>query len=391
MMALVIVSIVVVAGLGAYFLTSPAPQGGVGPGEGGGGEEENQAVGPEEENQPSGLPQGNENIEFRGAVCDGIGGGEPWPGREIPDSENYLGEQLDYAKSLGVNYISVWANYKFDLNTYEIFENHDKEKLSKIIEMAHERGLKVVLFSFAEKWEGHEVEGEEFEGVDDTQAFLDNLTSICREWAEFAENHDVEIYALLQKPEEFLRVGEDPHGVNTVEALDSWYENMLSEVRQIYSGDVGAIPSWRYNCVGYDYIFIEYCGVPEGTPLDEQAQVSVESGGEVTIWTGPRDFNHYRGLLENFIPVAKERKENAGAKGVIINGGGMDAIDNFAYHPRTEADENAELERAWFDNVAHALDIMLEEIEGQMAGINFISVFEEQPSIENVLKSHYLV
>ena len=100
-----------------------------------------------------------------------------------------------------------------------------------------------------------------------TETFLEQITPISREWALIDEKHDVEVYGVWHSLGRFLH-----HDEESIEVASEWYQNTLSETRRIYSGDIAAVGSdLEFNYIGYDYIFLGYCGVPPGTSLEEQS------------------------------------------------------------------------------------------------------------------------
>lgn len=302
--------------------------------------------------------QANENIEIRGAILEES---SIW-------DRNLKEETIDYLKSLGVNYISYGVHYEIDFATHEITPKYDRDKIIQDIEMIHEKGLKVFLAPKAEyigciPYHFGSDPRDHYVSMTNPTSYLNDIEEISKEWAVFAEENGVEMFGLWHDIAGDMVESNEQND----ETVSDWYQEMLPQIREIYSGDVVVIESTiKHDYSGYDYLLIEYCDVPPDA-----------EGQDGTPYLTLDSLRHFKDLVRDYVPEATEMREEAGPKGIIFNEIRITEIDN------DHINDDATI-------LAEAYDTVLSETEGEIEGHFFRVLDEQDPEIEEVIKNHYL-
>ncbi len=182
------------------------------------------------------------------------------------------------AKFCGADYILLRAFYNCTADGALVGDTGEaKDSLEAVIELAHREGLGVFLSPF--------VESMMFWPEPLWRLSADTWTPLAVEWARFAEENGVEMYA----------PGFEMALILDEEEAEAWFMDVLSSVREVYSGKVGfaEIPygrRWaRLNgsriFEGYDFAGItvfpwrDYGGVNDMRSMDDMREhVEAQAG-----------------------------------------------------------------------------------------------------------------
>jgi hypothetical protein len=126
------------------------------------------------------------------------------------------------AKACGADYILLRAFYNSTVDGALVGDTEEaKAGLRAVIEEAHREGLRVFLSPF--------VESMEFWPEARWTLGADAWTPLVVEWAVFAEENGVEMYA----------PGFEMAIILDAEEAEAWFPDVLPRIREVYSGEVG--------------------------------------------------------------------------------------------------------------------------------------------------------
>lgn len=190
---------------------------------------------------------------------------------------------------------------------------------------------------------------------------LEKLNSLIIEAAEFAEEHDVELFAPLGEPQTVLSVD-----------VFKWGQEILPKVKKVYHGEiywsfggVGSLPDKAAiariakeppgEFAGYDYV-----GLTLLFPVSE----SLEPEDRLQ-WADILTLEGYSQHVEGAIDYMLARAERDGCKGVIIDEFGV--FDRFFVEGAGIVDV---LEEGWMseEELARAFEIVFEKGKGKVDG-----------------------
>ena len=284
--------------------------------------------------------------------------------------ENYIELNAQKLKDIGVNTIflqasppqpELWLEKTKDNLSSEIFEKLkeilpvEKELIINITQQAHRNGFKVA-FTMSNL--------PDMEGVD-----MDLLNSRIVEYAQVAEEYDIELFAPMNEPEVIL-------GENT----SKWKQEILAKIKAVYHGDVlwkGAgvdMPDKSTialiadqppgDFVGYDYIGFSTLLMPkEVLEPHEQIRFADQSTLEA--------YPHY---VEAALDYKLAQAKRDGCKGVILSEFGV-------LHKGSLTEKE----------IARAYEIVLEKGRDKVVGfitMNFLGVeLPGMPPVEEYIET----
>lgn len=220
--------------------------------------------------------------------------------------EKMLMSDSDRLKDMGVNTVSVAAEYEFDKDGNP-FMRDEEIRRSNIIR-AKEEGFAV--------WIGVSFVGMSGRlGSDITQEdFLKVSEEVALEWAKIAEECKVEFFD-PQTELDFIIEENFPEGsLIKAETLADWHEQMLPKIKEVYSGKVIAKFAWveeemiitGSQYIGYDYVGIAICHRFEGlkdyrdTLIGEYSLIADLASESNSEWIVGESFYNYGSL---FFPI----------------------------------------------------------------------------------------
>lgn len=171
---------------------------------------------------------------------------------EFAKTVNFISGQFDKnditkAKNLGANMITIWPIYRVSNDEFIFYPN--AEGVSSMINAAYENGLHVELRN-------------SFGGgrAEDYEKFKANALIYVAEFAKFAEEHKV--YRIVP----FGEV--DNHLIEHCDKITEFSEELLTEMKKHYSGQIGVgiVAPWRdcgYVFNGYDYLTFSAYAQPQ--------------------------------------------------------------------------------------------------------------------------------
>lgn len=205
----------------------------------------------------------------------------------------YTPANIDFALSMNCNYIQivVWPIVMEDGQVIECHHSMGQEEeigysaedvqskcrnaekiLTRLIDDAHDQGLKVYLILYPERVGSHDTYGH---GLKNRDRFIKELEPLIWKWAEIAEEHNVELFSPVN--ELFLFIG--------IEEANKWHKDNLPRLKELYSDDLAprGLQFFRYDPLqkkvvetrntefdfsGWDYIASDfYCGGVQGENL----------------------------------------------------------------------------------------------------------------------------
>ena len=168
--------------------------------------------------------------------------------------EKMIISDSDRLKDLGVNTVSVAAEYNFNKDGTPFIR--DEEKIKSNIVRAKEKGFAVwVAVSFVGMF------GNIHEGVTQ-ENFLKVSEEVALKWAKIAEECQVEYFGPQNELDYIIEQNFIKDSSTNAEIIADWYEKMLPKVKEVYSGKVIAkfsrpggdmIPT-ASQYIGYDYV-----------------------------------------------------------------------------------------------------------------------------------------
>jgi hypothetical protein len=167
----------------------------------------------------------------------------------------------DELKEVGVNTVSVAAEYDFKKDgTHYMREGVEEEIRSNII-LAKEEGFAIWLaVSFIG---GGDIKSYEERGINVTQdEYLKASEEVALIWAETAEEFNVEYFGPQNELDCMLKTNFEDNGTTRASILAEWYKQILPKVRKTFTGKVVAkfcwveenIPETASDYIGYDYV-----------------------------------------------------------------------------------------------------------------------------------------
>jgi predicted DNA-binding transcriptional regulator len=176
-----------------------------------------------------------------------------WYGYLADDEINE--ESIKKIKELGGNAVNINVYYEYSLENESFILLSNLTKIKEKIEFVHKNGLKVFLSPFANLVGGHYTGGM----ITKPENFLNEAKNISIELAKFAQENNVEIYAVWN--ELGLAIHKLPNSINLT---NEWLQDVREEVRKVYKGilttkegvQFGLYES--YNFSGYDCIGLTF-------------------------------------------------------------------------------------------------------------------------------------
>ncbi len=188
-----------------------------------------------------------------------------------PSSEHMLKViemEKENIKSLGVNTVSVVPNYIFEngkpflsagkVGPIKLAGDPKQYHIDQIVK-AKKAGFAVLLAPDLVGGDNKKVEGVELE------SFLEETKKISLEWAQIAQQYQVEYFAPQNEFDYVLDFNfSEPNENNRQKYVDisnQWHKDLLSGIKQVFKGKImykTASPDFNIEASGYDYIAIDF-------------------------------------------------------------------------------------------------------------------------------------
>jgi hypothetical protein len=176
-----------------------------------------------------------------------------WYGYLADDEINEV--SIQKIKELGGNSVNINVYYEYSLENESFILISNMTKIKEKVELAHKNGLKVFLSPFANLVGGRYTAS----AITRPENFLNGAENISIELAKFAQENNVEIYAVWN--ELGLSVNKLPNSVNLT---NEWLQKVGGEARNVYKGVLTTKEGVQgdlyesYNFSGYDCIGVTF-------------------------------------------------------------------------------------------------------------------------------------
>ena len=279
---------------------------------------------------------------------------------------------LEKANEMGVNYVQIVYWIEVLKNGTILPDKYSpvgcsKSEIISLIQKANKAGFKIYLQLYPEFYgtQGAHVGELEMGPVADQQLFMEEMKRKAIEWAEVAEDLDIELYSPSCELNVFIDWS------NNME----WHKQILPEIRKVYHGELvqkgelvwekyGLYPegelSFYDHYEGWDYV---------------NSDIFERAGGTMS-------FEDYRTYVNETIMYLMELKDKHGAKGIILGEIGIPEGENSVAHFRDMCGLNSE------EYIFMFWKILFEEAKGNVGGFFFWPWYEHR-NIRELITSYY--
>jgi hypothetical protein len=215
---------------------------------------------------------------------------------------------------LGGNAVNINVYYEYSLENESFVLLSNLTKIKEKIELAHEKGLKVFLSPFANLVGGHYTSA----AITKPEKFLGEAKNISIELAKFAEENNVEIYAVWN--ELGLAILNSPNSINLT---NEWLQDVKGKVKKVYKGilttkegvQLGLYES--YNFSGYDCIGLTFYPFTTSSAKDPHTNFT---------YTGVESLEEYEIVVKNELEKIEKLEEKFNSNCVILGEIGIDVV-----------------------------------------------------------------
>jgi hypothetical protein len=274
-----------------------------------------------------------------------------WYGYLADDEINE--ESIKKIKELGGNSVNINVYYEYSLENESFILLSNLTKIKEKIELAHKNGLRVFLSPFANLVGGHYTGG----AITKPENFLDGAKNISLELAKFAQENNVEIYAVWN--ELGLAIHKLPNSVNLT---NEWLQDVREDVRRVYNGilttkegvQLGLYES--YNFSGYDCIGLTFYPFTTSFAKDSHTNFT---------YAGVNSLEEYEKVVKSEYDRLNRLEKKFSSKCIILGEVGIDVVNEKFVGNDSESKQIR----------AKAYEIVLREGVGKIDGF-FFSKFE---------------
>jgi hypothetical protein len=285
-----------------------------------------------------------------------------WYGYLADDEINE--ESIKKIKELGGNSVNINVYYEYSLENESFILLSNLTKIKEKIKLAHKNGLKVFLSPFANLVGGHYTGGT----ITKPENFLNGAKNISLELAKFAQENNVDVYAVWN--ELGLAIHKLPDSINLT---NKWLQDVREDVRRVYNGtlttkegvQLGLYES--YNFSGYDCIGLTFYPLTTSFAKDPHTNFT---------YAGVESLEEYEIVVKDELKRIEKLKERFNINCVILGEIGIDVVGG----KFVGNDEESEKIRA------EAYEIVLRNGIGKIDGF-FFNKFE---GLNEIFRKHFL-
>lgn len=291
-----------------------------------------------------------------------------WYGYLADDELNE--ESIQKIKELGGNAVNINVYYEYSLENESFILLSNLTKIKKKIELAHRNGLIVFLSPFVNLVGGHYMAGS----IIKPEKFLEDAKNISVELAKFAEENEVEIYAVWN--ELGLALLKIP---NSTDLTNKWLQDVRVEIRKFYKGILTTKEGVQlglyenYNFSGFDCIGVTFYPFTTSFARDPYTNIT---------YAGVESLEEYESVVNQEFDKLEKLKKKFGIDCVILGEIGIDVIGG----KFVGNDEEGKKLRA------KAYEIILAKGAGRIDGF-FFSKFEYKnggsEELDKILKKYF--
>lgn len=246
--------------------------------------------------------------ENKKSVYKGFG----WYGYLADDEINE--ENIKLIKELGGNSININIYYEYSLENESFVLLSNLTKIKEKIELAHKNELKVFLSPFTNLLGGHYTAGK----ITRPERFLEGAKNISIELAKFAQQNNVEIYAVWN--ELGLAIFKLPNSINLT---NQWLQDVREEIKKNYKGILTTKEGVQlslyenYNFSGYDCIGLTFYPFTTSFAKDPYTNIT---------YAGIESLEEYERIVKEELEKIEKIKEKNKVGCVIFGEIGIDVV-----------------------------------------------------------------
>lgn len=304
--------------------------------------------------------------ETKTTVFKGFG----WYGYLADDEINE--ESVQRIKELGGNSVNINVYYEYDLRNESFILLSNLTKIREKIDLAHESGLNVFLSPFANLVGGHYTGGS----IEKPEKFFNGAKNISIEMAKFAQENNVEIYAVWNE------LGLSIHKLNSsMNLTNEWLQDVGGKVRKVYKGRLTTKEGAQfglyesYNFSGYDCIGLTFYPFTNSSAKDPYTNVT---------YAGVGSLGEYEEVVRKEFDRIEKLEKRFNIKCTILGEIGIDVVGG-KFVGNDKESKNIR---------AQAYEIVLKNGNNKITGF-FFNRFEYEnggsKELDKIFKSYYLL